>query len=776
MGQPQKQLQIAGLHSSTLCSVCARLDIAEYFRREIHRLPMIDGLLRASADAICLGPVDEIYRKSNSCAFCFLVTKALSNPRHRPIFEDLGEVLHPGVQCWVYSYCCGNNTHPDYQVDSKAYRVSVAIAAGSDFDGDYRMAEIQLLGEDAVKLGLSPVFQGRKLLRPDFDMSLARKWLETCESKHGPLCDTPGREVEDRVPPLQPTELLAIDLGKMCVCCLPEGSRYAALSYCWPGDRHYLTLTQTSFLELFKEDAFAMRMAELPKTIQDAVSCAKELQFRYLWVDALCIIQDDDEHKTRQLQQMDRVYGSAVLTIVAAYPVLPSSPDPCGGLPGYSTNWKRTLRQEIREVQGLNLMLPSGYVQWIVGQTRWNTRSWTLQKSILSRRVLYFTHVQTYFQCSCNVFCEDSVGEDVHSTAFIYPGTTLWNRACPYNTSGSLGKSNWGRLSLSRAPYRNIIEVMSAYEFLVEDYTSRNMSDSADILNAFNGIESVLRQSMETDFWYGLPERHFDLVLGWVLRQGSHGSPERRPTSTGKQNTIRFPSWSWVGWISRASLGIYFPTKEHRSEIDWFLVNDKGVAFCLNTAPYNAVIEYHEDGNKDVSVDPPPWDGCSPPSWNGRDTFSQIVPRFKAPTDEGEWRFPRYLACWNALATFHLDGQVQSLNDHGRLWTHDVNLVIWAADGTRAGSIMMSRIFAAKVSNEPRFFEFILVTRLKWNRDSLQDCSYFDESIYPNRDWCQLSVMMIEREGTVAQRIGVGIVHEDAWVNANPRITFIRLE
>ncbi|EON66498.1 hypothetical protein W97_05743 [Coniosporium apollinis CBS 100218] len=299
------------------------------------------------------------------------------------------------------------------------------------------------------------------------------------------------------------------------------------------------------------------------------------------------------------------------------------------------------------------------------------------------------------------------------------------------------------------------------------------MSDSADILNAFKGIESVLRQSMETDFWYGLPERHFDQVLGWVLDQGSHGSPERRPTSTGKQN--RFPSWSWVGWISGASLGTYFPTKEHRSEIHWFLINDKGVAFRLSTVASNAIIDYHKDGNKDVSVAPPPWDGCSPPSWKGRDMFSRIVPRVKAPTDEEEWRFPRYLACKNALATFQLDGQVQSLNGHGRLWEHNANLVIWAADGTRAGSIMMSRIFAAKVSDEPRFFEFILVTRLKRSRSHMTHVAYFDESIYPNRDWCHLSVMMIEREGTVAQRIGVGIVHEDAWVNANPRITFIKL-
>lgn len=54
---------------------------------------------------------------------------------------------------------------------------------------------------------------------------------------------------------------------------------------------------------------------------------------------------------------------------------------------------------------------------------------------------------------------------------------------------------------------------MPAYENILGDYTARNMSDASDILNAFQGIVLVLKVSMETEFWYGLPEYFFDLAL-----------------------------------------------------------------------------------------------------------------------------------------------------------------------------------------------------------------------------------------------------------------------
>src|SRR6266516_2675999 len=56
----------------------------------------------------------------------------------------------------------------------------------------------------------------------------------------------------------------------------------------------------------------------LSKTIQDEVKCARKLKWRYLWVDVLCIIQDSEDDKSREIDQMTQIYKNSVLTISAA--------------------------------------------------------------------------------------------------------------------------------------------------------------------------------------------------------------------------------------------------------------------------------------------------------------------------------------------------------------------------------------------------------------------------------------------------------------------------
>jgi hypothetical protein len=181
---------------------------------------------------------------------------------------------------------------------------------------------------------VSPLFHCRLIQQKRIDMTMAIEWLSICRTRHGSLFDIPGRHPEERVPSPQPVDLLAIDLNDMCVCNMPFGSEFVALSYCWPSASN-LVLKQSNRPELFKSKSLPQYIHLLPGTVQDAISCAKELSFRYLWIDALCIIQDNDEHKRNQLRQMDRVYGAAMLTIACAYPVENLTSDPCSGLPRY---------------------------------------------------------------------------------------------------------------------------------------------------------------------------------------------------------------------------------------------------------------------------------------------------------------------------------------------------------------------------------------------------------------------------------------------------------
>jgi hypothetical protein len=102
------------------------------------------------------------------------------------------------------------------------------------------------------------------------------------------------------------------------------------------------------------------------------------------------------------------------------------------------------------------------------------------------------------------------------------------------------------------------------------------MSNPRDIIHAFEGILTQFRHSLKTKFWYGLPEIYFSEALLW-LEAGPHVRREDCVvTSIGKP----FTSWSWAGWNTKVIMNGIFVGYVH-TEVDWFMVNMKGVAVRL---------------------------------------------------------------------------------------------------------------------------------------------------------------------------------------------------
>lgn len=87
---------------------------------------------------------------------------------------------------------------------------------------------------------------------------------------------------------------------------------YVTLSYCWgsTGDRSYIT-TSSSLVDGLR----VLRHRDMPQTIQDAFRICRELGFRYLWVDAICIIQDSKQDWHSEALNMVSIYRNAHLTI-----------------------------------------------------------------------------------------------------------------------------------------------------------------------------------------------------------------------------------------------------------------------------------------------------------------------------------------------------------------------------------------------------------------------------------------------------------------------------
>ncbi|KAJ0107023.1 transferase [Diaporthe amygdali] len=135
-------------------------------------------------------------------------------------------------------------------------------------------------------------------------LDLVSQWLADCVKRHGSNCS----DDDESVLPKHVIEIgdLVQDGTLSTRIITTNGSRgkYLTLSYCW-GRGPFFTMTSDNIDELHD----SLPVAKLPQTIRDAVSLAKHLGFRYLWVDSLCIIQGGDVLSTadweEQSQDMD---------------------------------------------------------------------------------------------------------------------------------------------------------------------------------------------------------------------------------------------------------------------------------------------------------------------------------------------------------------------------------------------------------------------------------------------------------------------------------------
>jgi hypothetical protein len=146
-------------------------------------------------------------------------------------------------------------------------------------------------------------------LTMEYVADLIRYWHQRCVEDHNFCPYNQGSIV--------PTRLLDIGTAQRPYIRLIETSgeykKYIALSYCWGKIKQPRTLCEN--MEAFKSN---IEESSLPATIRDAIKVTRELQVHYLWVDALCIIQDSKDDWIAESLKMADVYGSAYLTIIAS--------------------------------------------------------------------------------------------------------------------------------------------------------------------------------------------------------------------------------------------------------------------------------------------------------------------------------------------------------------------------------------------------------------------------------------------------------------------------
>jgi hypothetical protein len=232
-------------------------------------------------------------------------------------------------------------------------------------------AYLVLLDDDSI----TPYLQATKVATSEVDRSLLGSWFTACKDSHGPRCKrsiTSGEENSQGYTKkgfYYLPKFRVIDVQERCLVKPPLGCEYVTLSYVW-GRSQQFTTTQAIVEQLEQTHGLDEVRGKIPRTIQDAIELTVTLQQRYLWVDALCIVQDDEEEKLELIGHMDEIYGNSVLTIVNA------TGDSHSGIAGFKPD-SRKFEQYIEEIKpGMRLML-SRPLEDHLKHTVYRTRAWT---------------------------------------------------------------------------------------------------------------------------------------------------------------------------------------------------------------------------------------------------------------------------------------------------------------------------------------------------------------------------------------------------------------
>ncbi|KAH6662386.1 heterokaryon incompatibility protein-domain-containing protein [Plectosphaerella plurivora] len=386
-------------------------------------------------------------------------------------------------------------------------------------------------------------------LRSDTSRKFIRQCLSTCLSTHercradlAPSTDSP--ELTD--PQDVPSRLLDLgveggDVETMSLLVTGEADSsmrkllstlgFAILSYCWGGPNP-MVLTRENLEALQR----GINVASMPASIRDAVAVARAGGCRFLWIDALCILQDDGRDEADEIANMGQYYGAARLTICAASAAACSEgflgprdpPPPLFGpirVPllfanGVSAGTVLLVLVEEPETAAAEAAA-TGPPQPIA------RRGWTMQESLLSRRMLVYTTDVLHWACL--------------STTASNGGEVCVLRETPTENRVALVPGIYPFAWLLKWPTPEI------WRFLVEEYSGRLLGLPDDKLLAISGaaertVEICTERGEDPIYTAGC------LVLGkspasWV--EGLLWVPERR-NSTTRPVKYRAPSWSWA--------------------------------------------------------------------------------------------------------------------------------------------------------------------------------------------------------------------------------------
>ncbi|KAF2833726.1 HET-domain-containing protein [Ophiobolus disseminans] len=320
-----------------------------------------------------------------------------------------------------------------------------------------------------------------------------------------------------------------------------EKIQWVCLSYCWGGDQPSKTTKAN-----LDERLTLLPFADLPKTITDAITVTGRLGLRYLWVDALCIIQDDGDDVAREIATMPEVYRYAICTISASR----ASTSEEGFLQNHHTDDMHhspiVLRITCPDGTPGQINLSNRGSEYRYVQEPIHKRAWCYQERILSPRIVDFGHTQVQWICKSKRFADGGRVERAASTDALL-GSALQD--------------------LSQH------ELHDKWADIVSKYTRRDLTFAGDRLLAVSAVAAYFAPRFGCEYLAGHWKDSLALQLAWVAGRPKYTRP----------NVYVAPSWSWAS----VSDSVYWDMVDERvPAVD---VLDCQVELTRSFAPLGAV-------------------------------------------------------------------------------------------------------------------------------------------------------------------------------------------
>ncbi|KAK7422426.1 hypothetical protein QQX98_001706 [Neonectria punicea] len=606
-----------------------------------------------------------------------------------------------------------------------------------------------------TRSSLNPVQRRSSSATKQSPVPRLREWLDACNIEHEHHCAVSS---DTEVPTWHPIWL--IDVVERRLVRATNKDRYLALSYVWGSPTPRRTAAPTQFQTL-KSNIGAFQEAipdnDIPQTFVDAMWLAKKLGIRHLWIDKLCIVQDDTEEMDNNVRHMAYVFANSYLTLVAA------AGDAHTGLTSLNPRKPtRGIRTGGRDQQELIL------------SSTWNTRGWTLVERLYSRRCVFFFEDLVTWECHCEKWSgsPSSVMKKIRGTRHDCPNPVPDAAFAFHHTA-------WPDLD--------------EYARIVMDYSARRLTLVDDTIRAFAGITQVLSRSYPGGFIYGMPIMFLDIALLWR----PHASVRRRALS--RQPFL--PSWSWMGWwfdnipvdltLWRAAADYVEDTvkpgkraqesKRFRSPhsfrirptVTWSLTDRTA------TVPVQNIGLQFRDlrGRRSASADlPPGWSRSG--SLYKHDSDDATLFRYPVPVEDppdpggyeppaGELALPGPLLSFRTTTGFFEVDYLSTLAHRDRPNPPIAVGNIWGKANRWVGQFRAHDAWLGVQSSNydgDEKLEFIAISSATERRGShALDVERFEEVMDANEEVEIVNVLWIERIGEVAFRRGVGHILQKAW-------------